>query len=147
MRHIKPLCVAACIIGLTQAGYGQWNLTKPACKQAIDDYYSTRPECLLKTPNPHHPELGKLCFGYRTVVVIDSFTQPWNGMPRTSRATYHYTITRVPAWARSQEVLTAHPEIRTALRGTHQASDNLVGGKSEHNDYVWGVIPPGTFVE
>jgi len=148
MRYAKLFFTICGVLTLTQTGCRrQWDLTKPACKKAIDEYYSNRPECLREAPDPRHPELGNLCIGYRSVVSIDSFTPPWNGMPRTSHVAYHYTIGRVPDWAQSPAILQTYPQLRDALTGPHQATENLVGGSAKDDSYVWEVIPPGQTVE
>jgi hypothetical protein len=147
MRYTKPFLATCCLLALMQLGCRRnWNLTQPACKNAISEYYSTRPECLRTSPDPMHPELGKLCYGYRSVVSIDSFTPPWNGMPRTSHVVYHYTIDRVPDWARSHQMQERYPDLQKALNGSHQATDNLVGSAGGDDSYDWSVIPPGHLV-
>ena len=58
----------------------------------------------------------RFCYGHRVISSIDSFTPPAKGstgFPET-HVTYRYTITDVPVWAKSPDVLAAFPAMATA---------------------------------
>ena len=55
----------------------------------------------------------RFCYGHRVISSIDSFTPPEkgaSGFPET-RVNYHYTLTDVPVWAKSPDVLAAFPDM------------------------------------
>jgi len=55
----------------------------------------------------------RFCYGHRVITSIDSFTPPArgaSGFPET-QVSYHYTITDVPVWAKSPDVLAAYPDM------------------------------------
>jgi len=144
-RILKTFALATFFFPLT--GCSHYHLSKSICEYAINWYYATRPVCLRTTPDPAHPSWGNICIGIRTVTSIDSFSKPWNGMPRTASVKYHYAVINTPAWAHSSEVQSAYPEIIHALNGTHEAEEHLVAGRCESDHCAWSVIPPETVVE
>jgi hypothetical protein len=67
----------------------------------------------------------RFCYGHRVISSIDTFTPPAkgpSGFPET-HVTYHYSMTDVPVWAKSPEVLSAFPEMAKAVTsgGTGEA--------------------------
>lgn len=68
----------------------------------------------------------RFCYGNREVSSIDSFTPLTvvNGFKQTT-VTYHYTITEVPVWAKTPEVLSAFPQMAQALSGPSTAKISL----------------------
>lgn len=68
----------------------------------------------------------RFCYGHRVISSIDSFTPPAkgaSGFPET-HVSYHYTITDVPVWAKSPDVLAAFPDMASATTngGSGQAT-------------------------
>jgi len=68
----------------------------------------------------------RFCYGHRIISSIDSFTPPAKGstgFPET-QVNYHYSITDVPVWAKSPDVLAAYPDMAsvTTIGGTGQAT-------------------------
>jgi hypothetical protein len=68
----------------------------------------------------------RFCYGHRVISSIDSFTPPAkgaSGFPET-HVTYHYTLTDVPVWAKSPDVLAAFPDMAGATTngGSGQAT-------------------------
>lgn len=58
----------------------------------------------------------RFCYGHRVVGSIDSFTPPAKGatgFPET-HVIYHYTLTDVPVWAKTSDVVNAFPEMGIA---------------------------------
>jgi hypothetical protein len=68
------------------------------------------------TPDSSQPGYGNFCYGNREVTSIDNSTPGTNGAgAETVAVTYHYQISNVPAWAKSQEMGTAYPSIASAI--------------------------------
>jgi hypothetical protein len=70
------------------------------------------------TPDSSQPGYGNFCYGNREVTSIDHSTLGTNGAAAKTVAvavTYHYQISNVPTWAKSQEMGTAYPSIASAL--------------------------------
>ena len=58
----------------------------------------------------------RFCYGHRVVSSIDSFTPPAKGatgFPET-HISYHYTLTDVPVWVKTSEVIGAFPDMAVA---------------------------------
>ena len=58
----------------------------------------------------------RFCYGHRVAGSIDNFSSPAKGatgFPET-HIDYHYTLTDVPVWAKSSDVLAAFPDMATA---------------------------------
>ena len=59
----------------------------------------------------------RFCYGHRIVSSIDSFSPPAKGptgFPET-RVSYRYTLTDVPVWAKSPDVLAAFPDMAAKI--------------------------------
>lgn len=79
------------------------------------------------TPDTSQPGYGNFCYGNREVTSIDNSTAGTNGQGgKTVAVTYHYKIANVAAWANSQEVKTAFPEVATALNSNPTDTATLV---------------------
>ncbi|GGA54302.1 hypothetical protein GCM10011507_01940 [Edaphobacter acidisoli] len=68
----------------------------------------------------------RFCYGNREVTSIDSSTplSVVNGF-KQSTVTYHYTITEVPVWAKTPEVLAAFPQMAQAINDSNTAKITL----------------------
>ena len=78
------------------------------------------------TADPAQPGYGNFCYGHRAVDTVDSFTNSANSSgTKTAAVSYHYSLTDVPAWAKSDEMKTAFPSLGTALAQSLPAQDNL----------------------
>ncbi|HTZ59863.1 MAG TPA: hypothetical protein VMB49_17260 [Acidobacteriaceae bacterium] len=79
------------------------------------------------TPDSTQPGYGNFCYGHRNVDSIDSFTTGVNGSGvKNAEVNYHYSLTDVPGWAKSQEVQTAFPSLAATLAHSQQGQDALV---------------------
>ena len=79
------------------------------------------------TADTSQPGYGNFCYGHRAVDSIDSFTTGVNGSgTKTASVSYHYSISDVPAWAKSDEIKTAFPDLGTAIAQSQTAQDSLV---------------------
>jgi hypothetical protein len=58
----------------------------------------------------------RFCYGQRSVTSIDSFTPPapHNGFTETT-VTYHYTMSNVPVWAKTDQIKAAFPQLAKDL--------------------------------
>jgi hypothetical protein len=70
----------------------------------------------------------RFCYGHRVISTIDSFTPPAqaNGFPET-QVNYHYTITDIPVWAKSDAMRAAFPAMALATSGTATDHATLAG--------------------
>jgi hypothetical protein len=79
------------------------------------------------TVDATQPGYGNFCYGNRSVDSIDSFSSGVNGSGlKTAEVNYHYTLSGVPGWAKTQEVKTAFPSVGAALAQSQPAHDSLV---------------------
>lgn len=79
------------------------------------------------TPDATQPGYGNFCYGHRDVTSIDNATPGTNGSgAKTEAVTYHYKISDVAGWAKSQEMQTAFPSIATALGASPSDTASLV---------------------
>jgi hypothetical protein len=82
------------------------------------------------TADPTQPGYGNFCYGHRNVTSIDSVTPGGDSSGnKTAQVTYHYNINDAAAWANTQEMKTAFPDLAAALAGpqTDNASLTLTG--------------------
>jgi hypothetical protein len=87
------------------------------------------------TPDTSNPGYGNFCYGNREVTSIDNSTPGTNGNgAKTVTVTYHYKIGNVAAWANSQEIKTAYPNVADALNsnGTDTATLVQTGDRWEY---------------
>jgi hypothetical protein len=79
------------------------------------------------TPEATQPGYGNFCYGHRAVDSIDSFTTGTNASGlKTAQVSYHYSLTDVPSWAKSQEVQTAFSSVGSTLAHSQPGQDTLV---------------------
>ena len=79
------------------------------------------------TPDTTQPGYGNFCYGHREVTSIDGAQPGTNGTgTKTAAVTYHYKISDVAGWAKSQEMQTAFPSIATALSASPSDTASLV---------------------
>ncbi len=79
------------------------------------------------TPDTSQPGYGNFCYGNREVTSMDNSTPGTNGQgAKTVAVSYHYKIANVPAWANSQEIKTAYPNVATALNSNPSDTATLV---------------------
>ncbi|HEY0796994.1 MAG TPA: hypothetical protein VGD64_14570 [Acidisarcina sp.] len=79
------------------------------------------------TQNPTQPGYGNFCYSGREVTSIDSFaTGASSDGAKTATVNYHYKVGSMAAWANSQEMQTAFPEIASAMSGQQVGHANLV---------------------
>ncbi|MEW5704336.1 MAG: hypothetical protein AB1781_07115 [Pseudomonadota bacterium] len=69
-----------------------------------------------------------ICFAWRKVVKIESFTEPAEAMGlKVSRVTYAYELTDVEPWAKGVDIAVAFPQIGALLaKPSGRATDVLV---------------------
>ena len=92
------------------------------------------------TADQSQPGYGNFCFGHRQVTSIDSFSTAVNPSgANTATVNYHYDMTGVPDWAKSQEMQTAFPNLHTALAGPRAATATLTQTQNG-----WQLIQPQT---
>lgn len=90
------------------------------------------------TQDPSQPGYGNFCYGRRDVTSIDNVTAGTNSAGlKTAQVNYQYKIGDIPAWANSQEMKTAFPDLNTALSGTENGNATLVMNGSN-----WQVSQP-----
>jgi hypothetical protein len=88
------------------------------------------------TPDSSQPGYGNFCYGNRAVDSIDSFSSGVNGSGlKTAEVNYHYSLTGVPGWAKTQEIKTAFPSVAAALAQSQPSHDSLV-----MNGATWQVV-------
>jgi hypothetical protein len=79
------------------------------------------------TPDASQPGYGNFCYGNREVTSIDNSTPGTNTAgAKTVTVTYHYKIANVPAWANSQEIKTAYPDLASALNSNPSDTATLI---------------------
>jgi len=90
------------------------------------------------TQDPTQPGYGNFCYGHREVTAIDNATNGTDGSGnKTAQVNYHYQFADVPAWASTQEMKTAFPDVATALSGPQAGSASLTL-TGDH----WQVVTP-----
>jgi hypothetical protein len=73
------------------------------------------------------PGYGNFCYGHREVVSVDNFTMGTNqNGANTATVNYHYDLTGVPDWAKSQETQSAFPSVQADLFTPKSATTTLV---------------------
>jgi hypothetical protein len=88
------------------------------------------------TPDSSQPGYGNFCYGNREVTSIDNSTLGTNGAgAKTVNINYHYKITNVPAWANSQEMMTAYPSMASAV-GSNSPDKATLVMTGDHWEYT-----------
>jgi hypothetical protein len=79
------------------------------------------------TPDSTQPGYGNFCYGHRDVSSIDNFTTGADSSGnKTAQVNYHYNIGDAAAWANTQEMKTAFPDLATTLSGPQADTASLV---------------------
>ncbi len=78
------------------------------------------------TADPSQPGFGNFCYGTRSVSSLDSSTPNDGKVGDTTVATYHWTLSSAPEWAKAQEVQTAFPSVATNLAGGGPETQTLI---------------------
>lgn len=79
------------------------------------------------TVDSTQPGYGNFCYGNRAVDTIDSFTAGVNGSGlKTAEVNYHYSLTGVPGWAKTDAIKAAFPSVGASLAQSQPAQDSLV---------------------
>lgn len=79
------------------------------------------------TQDPTQPGYGNFCYAHRQVSSIDSFTTGVNSAGgKVATVNYHFTLTDVADWAKSQEIQTAFPALNAVSAGSQPAQATLV---------------------
>lgn len=78
------------------------------------------------TQDPTQPGYGNFCYGHRQVTSIDNATPGANAAgEKTEAINYHFQLTDVPGWAKSQEMQTAFSQLSNAVAGSQPAQVTL----------------------
>lgn len=96
--------------------------------QPMYDYQLTSKGRSAWTPDPQRAGYGNFCFGHRQVTTIDKVAARRQGGVTTAVVSYHYNLTDVPDWAKSDEIQTAFPDIKADLSGSSSSAANLEKG-------------------
>jgi hypothetical protein len=79
------------------------------------------------TQDPTQPGDGNFCYDHRAVTSIDNFTTASNSAgEKTAEVNYHFNLTDIAGWAKSQEMQTAFPQLSGAVAGSQPAQVTLV---------------------
>lgn len=82
------------------------------------------------TSDPAQPGYGNFCYGHRNVTSIDNYSLSKNANGgNTAVVNYHYNLTGVPDWAKSQETQSAFPNVQADLSVPKSATTALVQTK------------------
>jgi hypothetical protein len=96
--------------------------------QQMNDYELTSKGRSEWTPDPEQSGHGNFCFGHRQVTTIDKVAARKQGGVTTAVVSYHYGLTGVPDWAKSDEIQAAFPDIKADLSGSSSSAANLEKG-------------------
>ena len=84
----------------------------------VNDYDLSSKGRSLWSPNSEQPGSGNFCFGHREVTSIDNYnTSNDNNGAQVANVDYHYSVSGVPDWAKSNEIKTAFPTIQADMSG------------------------------
>ncbi len=90
------------------------------------------------TQDATQPGYGNFCYGHREVTSIDNFTTAADPSGnKTAQVSYHYKFGDAAAWANTQEMKTAFPDLATTLSGP-QAGTASLALTGDH----WQVVKP-----
>lgn len=82
------------------------------------------------TADPTQPGYGNFCYGHRDATSIDNYSLSRNANGgHTAVVNYHYDLTEVPDWAKSQETQSAFPNVQADLSAPKSATTTLVRTK------------------
>lgn len=97
-----------------------------ATKQ-VNDYDLSSKGRSLWTADAEQPGYGNFCFGHRDVTSVDNFsTSSDHNGAQVANVDYHYRLSGVTDWAKSQEMQTAFPTIQADLSGSRVDKATLI---------------------
>jgi len=93
----------------------------------VNDYDVSSNGRTTWTADPSQPGYGNFCYGHRDVTSIDNVTMGTNqNGANTATVNYHYDLTGVPDWAKSQETQTAFPNVQADMAAPKTATATLL---------------------
>jgi hypothetical protein len=93
----------------------------------VNDYDVSSNGRTVWTADPSQPGYGNFCYGHRDVTSIDNVTMGTNqNGANTATVNYHYNLSGVPDWAKSQEMQTAFPNVQTDMATPKTATATLL---------------------
>ncbi len=93
----------------------------------VNDYDVSEKGRTVWTVDQSQPGYGNFCYGHRDVTSIDNVATATNQSgANTATVNYHYDLTGVPDWAKSQETQTAFPSVQADLSTPKTATATLV---------------------
>lgn len=93
----------------------------------VNDYDVSDKGRTVWTPDQSQPGYGNFCYGHREATSIDNVTMSTNANgANTAVVNYHYDLTGVPDWAKSQETQSAFPNVQADLSTPKTATTTLV---------------------
>ena len=93
----------------------------------VNDYDVSSNGRTVWTADPSQPGYGNFCYGHRDVTSIDNVTMGTNqNGANTATVNYHYDLTGVPDWAKSQETQTAFPNVQADMAAPKTATATLL---------------------
>jgi hypothetical protein len=93
----------------------------------VNDYDVSSNGRTVWTADPSQPGYGNFCYGHRDVTSIDNVTMGTNqNGANTATVNYHYDLTGVPDWAKSQETQTAFPNVQADMATPKTATATLL---------------------
>ncbi len=93
----------------------------------VNDYDVSDKGRTVWTPDQSQPGYGNFCYGHREATSIDNVTMGPNANgASTAVVNYHYDLTGVPDWAKSQEKQSAFPNVQADLSAPKTATTTLV---------------------
>jgi hypothetical protein len=95
----------------------------------VSDYDLTPQGRSAWVPAPNNPGYGNFCFGHRSVMSVDTYTQsPGNstaGSPSTVTVNYHYAIKDAAQWTSNADIRAAFPQMAVMLATPQPATATL----------------------
>src|SRR5579862_5259481 len=93
----------------------------------VNDYDVSDKGRTVWTPDQSQPGYGNFCYGHRDVTSIDNVATATNqNGANTATVNYHYDLTGVPDWAKTQETQSAFPNVQADLSTPKAATATLV---------------------
>ena len=93
----------------------------------VNDYDVSSNGRTTWTADQSQPGYGNFCYGHRDVTSIDNVTMGTNqNGANTATVNYHYDLTGVPDWAKSQETQTAFPNVQADMAAPKTATATLL---------------------
>jgi hypothetical protein len=93
----------------------------------VNDYDVSDKGRTVWTPDQSQPGYGNFCYGHRDVTAIDNVAMATNQSgANTATVNYHYDLTSVPDWAKSQETQIAFSNVQADLYTPKAATATLV---------------------